>query len=124
MRRGRSADEASLLDILIDGFEKNEVMNGFHSRDLPLPDERTAARRFEALAGEARRWKGTPVRSSEDSGRRLVAWDDLEIRQAGRGIMVRVRPPGFYEWWHEAETWQDDPMGPVSDWLREERGQR
>lgn len=124
MPRGRSAEDASLLDILIDGFEKNEVMYGFHTRDLPLPDEATAIRRFEVLAGEAMRWKGNPVRASEDSGRRVVAWDDLEIRQAGRGILVCVRPPGFYEWWHEAETWQDDPMGAVWDWLQEEHGRR
>lgn len=47
---------------------------------------------------------------------------DLEIRQLGRGIMVRVRAPWFSDWWHEDVTWEGDPIGPIYEWLREERG--
>jgi hypothetical protein len=37
MPNGKSPEDASLLDVLIDGFEKNEVLDGFHPRDLPMP---------------------------------------------------------------------------------------
>jgi hypothetical protein len=52
--------------------------------------------------------------------RQLVAWPDLEIRQAGRAIMVRVRRTPFQDWWHEPATWDGDPMGAISDWIAEE----
>jgi hypothetical protein len=118
--RVKEPEDATLLDILVDGFEKNEIMRGFHWRDLPLPDESAAARKFGALAAEASRWKGTPSRSEERAGRRLAAWDDLEIRQAGRGVMVRARAAGFDGWWHAPSTWDGDPMGAIFDWLKEE----
>jgi hypothetical protein len=112
--------DATLLDVLIDGFEKNEVLRGFHWRDLPMPDEGAAIRKFVALVDEATRWKGAPLRTEETSSRRLAAWHDLEIRQAGRGIMVRARAPWFSRWWHEQSTWAADPMGPIFDWIEEE----
>jgi hypothetical protein len=121
MRRTTSQDAATLLDILIDGFEKNEVFGGFHRRELPMPDESAAARKFDALVEEARRWIGPPVRQQEDAVRRLAAWADLEIRQAGRGVMVLARTPGFGAWWHDRQTWDGDPMEAVRAWLREGR---
>jgi hypothetical protein len=105
------AKDATLLDVLIDAFEKNETLNGFHWRDLPMPDEQAAVRKFASLTEEARRWKGHPV-LTEEGARRMAGWSDLEIRQAGRGIMVRVRAPRF-DWWHDSATWQGDPMGPL-----------
>lgn len=120
MMRTTSQDAATLLDILIDGFEKNESWGEFHRRELPMPDEGAAVRKFHALAEEARRWKGAPVRLQEDAMRRLAAWADLEIRQAGRGVMVLARAPGF-GWWHDRQTWDGDPMGAVRAWLREGR---
>lgn len=108
-----SQADATLLDVLIDGFEKNEIIHDFHWRDLPMPTEEAAVERFGALTAEARRWKGRPVVSEQVEELRREAWPDLEIRQAGRGIRVSVRPPRFYEWWHRAETWAGDPMGPV-----------
>lgn len=110
-----------LLDILIDGFEKNERLGGFYRRELPMPDEGAAVRKFHALAEEARRWKGTPVRLQEDAMRRLAAWPDLEIRQAGRGVMVLVRAAGFGAWWHDEQTWDGDPMDALYTWLLEDR---
>jgi hypothetical protein len=121
VRRGVSQQDATLLDVLIDGFEKNEVMGGFHWRDLPMPDEATAVTKFSALAEEARRWKGQPARLEGTGPRRIAAWPDLEIRQIGRGIMVRARAPRF-DWWHERATWDGDPLGLIYEWLREERG--
>jgi hypothetical protein len=115
----RSQADATLVDVLIDGFEKNEVFGGFHWRNLPMPDEEAALRKFAELAAEAERWKGTPSRAQADSGRQVVAWPDLEILQAGRGIMVRVRAPWF-RWWHERGTWSGDPMDLIYEWLREE----
>jgi len=112
---------ATLLDILIDGFEKNEILYGFHWRNLPMPDEAAAAAKFAALREEAQRWKGPPARIHDEPPRRIAAWPDLEIRQAGRGIRVRVRAPWFNAWWHDARTWQDDPMEAVAEWIEEER---
>ncbi len=118
----RTQEEATLLDVLIDGFEKNEILGGYHWRELPMPDEAAAARKFASLTEEARRWKGAPVQLHDASPRRLAAWPDLEIRQAGRGIMVRVRAPWFDAWWHDQRTWHDNPLGPVFDWLDEDGG--
>lgn len=117
----RTPDDATLLDILVDGFEKNELFDGFHWRQLPMSDERAAARKFSSLTDEAQRWKGLPIRVEETLGRRLAAWPDLEIRLAGRGLMVRARMPGFADWWHDERTWQGDPMGPIYNWIAAER---
>jgi hypothetical protein len=116
--------DATLIDVLIDGFEKNEIWSGYHVRTLPLPDESTAIAKLADLAAEATRWKGRPVHETTDQGRRLVAWDDLEIRQAGRGVMVLVRAPAFSDWWHDAATWADDPMGAAYAWLAEDAAKK
>ena len=118
--RTTSQDDASLLDVLIDAFEKNETLDGSHWRELPMPDEAAAVRKFATLVDEARRWKGAPVRHEAAGPRRLAAWPDLDIRQLGRGIMVRARAPWF-DWWHDRETWAGSPMVPIYDWLEEER---
>jgi hypothetical protein len=110
-----------LLDILVDGFEKNEVLGGFHWRTLPLRDEGAAIRKLDALATEATGWKGTPHRDEREGPRRIVAWPDLELRQIGRGLMVRARATRFHDWWHASETWQNDPIGPLYEWLDDER---
>ena len=120
MRKPTSQEDATLLDVLIDAFEKNEILAGFHWRDLPMPDETAAIRKFDALKEEAQRWKGPPSRLEQDA-RRIAAWPDLEIRQAGRGVMVRARAPRF-DWWHERKTWEGDPMGAIHDWIEAERG--
>ncbi len=114
-------EDASLLDILIDGFEKNEMLDGRHDRVLPMADEPTATRKFEALVAEARRWQGEPVRLDGTGPRRVATWARLEIRQAERGIMVRVRAPRFDGWWHARATWAGDPLGPLYAWLAEDR---
>jgi hypothetical protein len=119
MAEGRTPDDATLLDVLIDGFEKNELIDGFHWRQLPMPNEHAALRKFSSLTSEAQQWKGPPSRVEEAPGRRLAAWPDLEIRLAGRGLMVRSRMPRFSDWWHDKETWQGDPMGPIFDWIAE-----
>jgi hypothetical protein len=111
--------DATLLDVLVDGFEKNEALRGFHGRLLPLPDEAAAVQKFTAFTDEATRWKGAPLRSEEREGRRLSLWVDLEIRQAGRGVMVRAQAPRFDDWWQDASTWTEDPMGAIFAWLGE-----
>lgn len=119
MERSRPED-ATLIDVLVDGFEKNEVLEGFHWRELPLPDEAAAVRKFGELMEEARRWKGGPARQVDDRARHLAAWPDLEIRQVGRAILVRVRTAQFGQWWHAEETWSGHPFDGVYDWLEEE----
>jgi hypothetical protein len=84
--RPTSQRDATLLEVLIDGF-----------------------------AEEALRWKGPPSRL-ERGVRQIAAWPDLELRQVGRGLMVRVRAPNF-SWWHEPGTWAGDPMGPIEGWV-------
>jgi hypothetical protein len=76
---------------------------------------------FWSLIDEAQRWKGQPTRIEEQPGRRLAAWPDVEIRLAGPGLMVRARMPRFEDWWHDKRTWQGDPMGPIFDWIAEDR---
>jgi len=114
---GNARDAVTLVDVLIDGYE---VLGGFHWRDLPMVDEDAARTKFAALSEEARRWKGEPSRAYDNGERRMAAWADLELRQAGRGIMVRVRAPRFDRWWHDEATWDDAPMRAISDWLEEE----
>ena len=121
MAERKTPQDATLLDVLVDGFEKNETLRGHHWRELPMPDESAAAAKFAMFAEEARRWKGAPVRAHEETGRRLAGWDDLEIRQAGRGVLVRVKAPRFDAWWHDRVTWEGEPMGPVHEWIAEER---
>ena len=116
--------DATLLDLLIDGFEKNEILRGFHGRLLPMPDEAAAVEKFAALTEEARRWKGAPLQSEERGGRRLSAWVDLEIRQAERGVMVRIRAPHFDCWWQKPATWAEAPMSALFAWLQEEETTR
>jgi hypothetical protein len=120
MVESNSEAAATLLDILIDGFEKNEVLRGYHWRDLPLPNAGLAAAKFDVLLDEARRWKGEPSRHEVEEHRRRACWPDLEIRQAGRGIRVFVRAPRFESWWHEPKTWVDDPMGAMRVWVQAE----
>lgn len=69
----------------------------------------------------ATRLERSPDRDVEEAGRRLVAWSDLEVRQAGCGIVIRVQTPRFADWWHDAVTWEGDPMGLVHAWVTEER---
>jgi hypothetical protein len=121
MAERRTPEDATSLDVLIDGFEKNENLDGFHWRHLPMPDEDSALRKFSSLSDEAQRWKGQPIRAHEQPDRRLVAWPDLEIRVAGRGLIVRARTPRFNDWWHDERTWDGDPMGPIFDWIAEDR---
>jgi hypothetical protein len=122
MRSATSREDATLLDTLIDGFEKNEIWGGYHWRSLPMPDEEAAARKIASWIEEVRRWKGPPARIEDRAGRRLAAWPDLELRQAGRGVMVRVRAPNFNEWWNAKDTWSGDPMAEVHDWIEEDGG--
>ncbi len=60
------------------------------------------------------------MRNEESQGRRLLAWSDLELRQAGRGVMVRVKAPRFDDWWHQPSPWAGDPMKQIHEWLDEE----
>jgi hypothetical protein len=124
MRAKKARQDLTLLDVLIDGFEKNEIFDGFHWRNLPMPDEPSAIAKFSSFVEEARCWKGAPVAEETDGGRRLARWADLELRQLGRALMVRVRAPWFTDWWNEEGTWTDDPMGPIYEWIAQGRAKR
>jgi len=120
MRKTARPESVTLLDVLIDGFEKNEILRGSHMRVLPLPTAAAARRKFQAFAKEARRWKGSPTSESVAGPRRFAAWADLEVRQLGRGVMVLARAPWFSDWWNKKGVWDDDPIGPLYDWLAED----
>ncbi len=122
MTDGKRQEDATLLDVLVDGFEKNEVHRGFHWRELPMPDDGAAMRKFASLSDEASRWKGAPLRIENTSGRQLALWSDLEIRRAGRAVLVRVKAPHFDRWWHETTTWEGNPMQTIFDWIADEVG--
>jgi hypothetical protein len=99
-----------------DGFEKNETLGGWFWRQLPLPDAATASRKYDELHAELLRWKGPAIEDQRSDLRRRAAWPDVRIQQAGRGIMIWVRDGRFGDWWHERETWSDDPMAGVRAW--------
>jgi hypothetical protein len=120
MTKSQGRSGVGLLDLLIDGFEKNEMLEGFHSRTLPMPDELSAQAKFESLVAEAERWKGPAQRTERDKGRRLAVWSDMDIRQAGPGILLRAKAPRFERWWHDSATWEGDPLGPIYSWLHEQ----
>jgi len=65
---------ATLVDLLIDGFEKYEMLGGFHMRTLPLPDDAAAARKFGEFFEEARRGKGESLHAEATAERQLVRW--------------------------------------------------
>ena len=118
--RTKSRDKITLLEVLTDGFEKNEILYGYHTRVLPLPTEPDAIAKFGEFVDEVKRWQGEPKRSLEQTGRRLAAWSDLEIRQAGCGVMVRVSSAWFTDWWSDENVWAHDPLGDVYEWLAED----
>jgi len=49
-------EDATLLEVLADGFEKNETLGGWFWRQLPLPDAAIAARKYDELHAELLRW--------------------------------------------------------------------
>jgi hypothetical protein len=114
----KDRNDVTLLDILVDGFEKNEIVDG-HWRQLPMPDEAAAIRKFGSLVEEAIRWKGPPLRTLEEGKRRLAGWQDFDIRQTGLAIHVRVKTPWFNAWWHDA-NWDHDSFSDLYAWLRED----
>ena len=109
-------EETSLLGVLIDCFEKNEMLEGWFMRQLPLADPQTAARKYRAFRDELVRWKGPPMAEDEGEGWQRADWGDIRMKHAGRGIMIWVRQAGVSKWWHEDETWADDPLAKVWDW--------
>jgi hypothetical protein len=86
MGQGTSQEDATLLDVLIDAFEKNEIFGGYHWRELPMPDTDSAVRKFATFAGEAKAWKGQPAREELDSARRIVAWRGRIFRSVKRVV--------------------------------------
>ena len=110
------AQDTSLLTVIADAFEKNELMKGWFWRQLPLPDAAWAERKYEEFLEEITRWKGPPLLAERTSSRRRAAWGDIRIQQVGRGVMVWLRDGRVRDWWHDAATWAGDPMSAAWDW--------
>ena len=109
-------EETTLLAVLVDCFEKNEVIDGCFHRWLPLGDPQTADRKFREFRDELARWKGSPRAEDAGLGWQRADWGDIRIKQGGRGIMVWVARTGVRDWWHAEETWDGDPLADVWDW--------
>jgi hypothetical protein len=119
----KTQHDVTLIDILVDGFEKNEVPDGTHWRQLPMPDEASAIAKFASLVDEGARWQGKSPVLTETGKRRKAAWDGLDIRQTGLAIHVRVKTPWFNAWWHDAK-WDHESFDDLYAWLREEEDAR
>jgi hypothetical protein len=113
------AGDVTLIDLLMNGFEKNESIGNWFWRQLPAPDDATAIRKFEEFAAEGRRWKGEPLESVSDSDGRAIVWSDLQVRQKGRGVIVAGRSETIAQVWYANSSWNEDPMGEVFDWFSE-----
>jgi hypothetical protein len=62
-------EDATLLEVLADGFEKNETLSSWFWRQLPLPDVASASRKYDELHAELLRWKGSAAeRNARSSG--------------------------------------------------------
>jgi hypothetical protein len=64
------------------------VQQGFHWRELPMPDDGAAMRKLASLSDEAFRWKGAPWRTEEEAGRQL-ALDCRGSRTVRNEVTVR-----------------------------------
>ena len=106
----------TLLGVLMDALEKNETFGGYFHRRLPLPDAESAGRKLREFHDELVRWKGTPRLDEAGARGRRADWGDIRMKQAGRGVMVWARSGGVSDWWHEAESWADDPLADARDW--------
>jgi hypothetical protein len=86
------ADNVTLIDLLMNGFEKNESIGSWFWRQLPAPDDATAIRKFDEFAAEGCRWKGEPLESVSDSDRRgrlERSADPPERSRCARGWQIR-----------------------------------
>jgi hypothetical protein len=109
-------EDMSLLGVLMDCFEKNEIWDGWFLRRLPLADATTAARKYREFRDELVRWKGAPRAEETGETWRRSDWGDIRVKQAGRGIMIWARSDGVSDWWHESESWQGDPLAEAWHW--------
>jgi hypothetical protein len=114
-----NADDVTLIDLLMNGFEKNECFDDWFWRQLPAPDDATAIRKFEEFAAEGRRWKGEPLETVSESDGRAIVWSDLQVRQKGRGVLVAGKSGNIASLWYADSTWNGDPMGDVFGWFSE-----
>jgi hypothetical protein len=116
IRPKSTPENATLLEVLVTAFDRNELLNGYYSRLLPFDDELRASSKFAELVDEARRWKGAPLQALDTGTRRLAAWPDLELRQSGRGVLLLVPGRNEPHWWNDPSTWKGDPMADVYAW--------
>lgn len=109
-------EETSLLGMLADCFEKNELIEGWFRRELPLADPPAAGRKYREFREELVRWKGRPQAEDAGPGWQRADWGDIRMKQAGRGIMVWLRSAGVSQWWHESRIWAGDPLADAWEW--------
>lgn len=108
-----SPQEATLLDVLMDGFEggqgSQEVRLGWRERALPLPSLEAAGGKYIELVEEARRWFDSDGVECVEGGRRCTVWPRLRIAQAWRGVVVLALYSDFDAWWRTISdaAWSD-----------------
>lgn len=122
----KSQTKATLLDVIVDGFEGfqgcMESVGGWRQRQLPMPTEQEAMAKYVEFVFEAARWKGSAKWDTDTEDRKIAKWPDLQIRWEGRGVLVLVPDPRFDSWWHQAATWEGDPMDAVTQTFYGEEG--
>jgi hypothetical protein len=98
----------SLATVLVDGFEKNEILGGWHERVCPFSTDADARAAFETWAVELRSWLGPPSLAHDDR----YAWGDrARILVSGRGVGVWITCDArFREVWADQRTWEGQPL--------------
>lgn len=98
----KSQTAATLLDVIVDGFEGfqgcMESVGGGRRRQLPMPTAEEALVKFNDFVADASRWKSTPAWPHDTDTRKVATWSDLQIRWEGRGVLVLVPDPNFDSW--------------------------
>ena len=87
----RRPEDSTLLDILIDGFEKNEVLGGMHLRRLPLPSAEAGRAVFDRFVAEASTWQGAPT-DVRDEGHRAGRSPSRAVHASGPGYTRSTLP--------------------------------
>lgn len=123
MERGAPAPEGGALDVvagpslltaLVDGFEQNEIVDGWHPRTCPFASDDAARVAFRLWAMEITRWLG----EGRAIGDRAVEWPkQLRMKRDGPCVGIWIRADfDFRERWHSRAMWQGGRCDGAMEW--------
>ena len=112
-------EDLTLLAVLSQCFEVDEMIDGYHLRTAPFGSETVAVARFAQWKSEIEHWLGP--REGEDAGGdgedwQRAWWPDLRMKRTGRGIAFWVRSARVERWWHDTELWEDPGLDGLWQW--------